>query len=563
MPYGPQRSRTASSPSSRHASSGYGSSGRSSSSYGSSGRPSSGRGSSSRGASGGGPRRGGPSQRPASAQRPAPYSALEQALDAAAAAPQPDAISFGSLGLDPRLVRELAARGIEEPFAIQSRALPDALAGRDVLGRAQTGSGKTLAFGLPLLTRLTAGTAAKRDKAPRALVLVPTRELCKQVADVLTPLGRTIGVTIATVYGGVPIGRQIDRVRTADVVVATPGRLTDLLDRHAITLGGVEITVLDEADHMADLGFLPTVTDLLGQTPADGQRMFFSATLDRGVGQLVTSFVKDPALHAVPIRTDAGAGTTEHSVLVLSAADKVQVATEIAGRPGRTLFFVRTKHGADRLAQQFSKSGVGAAAIHGNRNQNQRQRALDAFAAGHPRVLVATDVAARGIHVDDVDLVVQFDPPDDHKDYLHRSGRTARAGASGMVVALVERGQVRELQRLHTAAGITAAKHEVVAGDDVVREIAASGTPVPPPPPVRAGSGSESGTGRPRRAPRPRSASGSWSGSSSRSGSGSRSGSAVGSGSGSRSGSGSWSGSGTRTSSAGRPASASRAAHRG
>jgi superfamily II DNA/RNA helicase len=558
MPYGPQRSRTASSPSSRHASSG----------YGSSGRPSSGRGSSSRGASGGGPRRGGSSQRPASAQRPAPYSALEQALDAAAAAPQPDPISFGSLGLDPRLVRELAARGIEEPFAIQSRALPDALAGRDVLGRAQTGSGKTLAFGLPLLTRLTAGTAAKRDKAPRALVLVPTRELCKQVADVLTPLGRTIGVTIATVYGGVPIGRQIDRVRTADVVVATPGRLVDLLDRHAITLDGVEITVLDEADHMADLGFLPTVTDLLGQTPADGQRMFFSATLDRGVGQLVTSFVNDPALHAVPARTDAG--IAEHSVLVLSAADKVTVATEIAGRPGRTLFFVRTKHGADRLAQQLSKSGVGAAAIHGNRNQNQRQRALDAFAAGHPRVLVATDVAARGIHVDDVDLVVQYDPPDDHKDYLHRSGRTARAGASGMVVALVERGQVRELQRLHTAAGITAAKHEVVAGDDVVREIATSGTPVPPPPPVRAGSSSESGEGtRPRRAPRPRSASGSWSGSSSRSGSGtrsgsgSRSGSTGGSGSGARSGSGSWAGSGSRTGSSGRPASGSRAAQLG
>jgi superfamily II DNA/RNA helicase len=556
MPYGPQRSRTASSPSSRHASSG----------YGSSGRPSSGRGSSSRGASGGGPRRGGSSQRPASAQRPAPYSALEQALDAAAAAPQPDPISFGSLGLDPRLVRELAARGIEEPFAIQSRALPDALAGRDVLGRAQTGSGKTLAFGLPLLTRLTTGTAAKRDKAPRALVLVPTRELCKQVADVLTPLGRTIGVTIATVYGGVPIGRQIDRVRTADVVVATPGRLVDLLDRHAITLDGVEITVLDEADHMADLGFLPTVTDLLGQTPADGQRMFFSATLDRGVGQLVTSFVNDPALHAVPARTDAG--IAEHSVLVLSAADKVTVATEIAGRPGRTLFFVRTKHGADRLAQQLSKSGVGAAAIHGNRNQNQRQRALDAFAAGHPRVLVATDVAARGIHVDDVDLVVQYDPPDDHKDYLHRSGRTARAGASGMVVALVERGQVRELQRLHTAAGITAAKHEVVAGDDVVREIATSGTPVPPPPPVRAGSSSESGEGtRPRRAPRPRSASGSWSGSSSRSGSGtrsgsgSRSGSAGGSGSGARSGS--WAGSGSRTGSSGRPASGSRAAQLG
>ncbi len=206
--------------------------------------------------------------------------------------------------------------------------------------------------------------------------------------------------------------------------------------------------------------------------------MFFSATLDRGVGQLVTSYISDPALHAVTSSTDSG--PAEHRVLVLSAQDKVPVAAEIASRPGRTLFFVRTKHGADRLAKQLSRAGVDAAAIHGDRNQSQRQRALDAFTAGHPRVLVATDVAARGIHVDDVDLVVQFDPPNDHKDYLHRSGRTARAGATGMVIALVERGQVRELQRLHDAAGVTAASDEVAAGHQVVRQIAASGTPVPP-----------------------------------------------------------------------------------
>jgi superfamily II DNA/RNA helicase len=233
---------------------------------------------------------------------------------------------------------------------------------------------------------------------------------------------------------------------------------------------------------MADLGFLPAVTRILDATPAGGQRMFFSATLDRGVGQLVTSYVSDPALHAVTAATDSG--PAEHRVLVLSAADKVPVAAEIAGRPGRTLFFVRTKHGADRLAKQLSRAGVEAAAIHGDRNQSQRQRALDAFTAGHPRVLVATDVAARGIHVDDVDLVVQFDPPNDHKDYLHRSGRTARAGATGMVVALVERGQVRELQKLHDAAGVTAASDEVATGHHVVREIATSGTPVPPPPAV-------------------------------------------------------------------------------
>jgi superfamily II DNA/RNA helicase len=423
---------------------------------------------------------------PAAARRPQvprprraePYSELDLALDAAAAASPPAVATFADLGLDARLVRALVARDIREPFAIQARALPDALAGHDVLGRAQTGSGKTLAFGLPLLTRLAATTGQRREKAPRGLVLVPTHELAQQVADALAPLGRSVGVSITTVYGGVPISRQIASVRHADIVVATPGRLIDLLERRACTLSGVQVAVLDEADHMADLGFMPAVTRILDQTPPVGQRMFFSATLDRGVGQLVTTYVRDPVLHAVTSSTDSG--PAEHRVLVLSAQDKVPVAAEIAGRPGRTLFFVRTKHGADRLAKQLSRAGVEAAAIHGDRNQNQRQRALDAFAAGHPRVLVATDVAARGIHVDDVDLVVQFDPPNDHKDYLHRSGRTARAGATGMVIALVERGQLRELQRLQDAAGVTAASDEVATGHHVVRQIATSGTPVPP-----------------------------------------------------------------------------------
>jgi superfamily II DNA/RNA helicase len=432
------------------------------------------------------PRRGGPARTPRPPQPPRveAHAELDLALDAAAAAPAPAAATFAELGLEPRLVRALAASDIREPFAIQARALPDALAGRDVLGRAQTGSGKTLAFGLPLLTRLAAMPDRRREKAPRGLVLVPTRELAQQVADALAPLGRSIGVSITTVYGGVSISRQIASVRHADVVVATPGRLIDLLERHALTLSDIQVTVLDEADHMADLGFMPAVTEILDQTPAGGQRMFFSATLDRGVGELVTSYISDPALHAVTSSTDSG--PAEHRVLVLSAQDKVPVAAEIASRPGRTLFFVRTKHGADRLAKQMSRAGVDAAAIHGDRNQSQRQRALDAFAAGHPRVLVATDVAARGIHVDDVDLVVQFDPPNDHKDYLHRSGRTARAGASGMVIALVERGQVRDLRKMHDAAGVTAASDEVAAGDHVVRQIAASGTPVPPAPPAPA-----------------------------------------------------------------------------
>jgi superfamily II DNA/RNA helicase len=411
-------------------------------------------------------------------------SELDLALAAAAERPEPLALTFAELGLDSRLVAALAARGVREPFAIQARALPDALAGRDVLGRAETGSGKTLAFGLPMLSRIAGMPGRARDKAPRGLILVPTRELAQQVAGVLTPLGRSLGVSVTTVYGGVPIGRQITRIAGGvDIVVATPGRLIDLLERRACLLTDIEITVLDEADHMADLGFLPSVTRVLDETPPRGQRMLFSATLDRGVDKLVRSYLSEPALHAVTAEIVAG-GAAEHSMLVLDAEDKVAVAAEMASRPARTLFFVRTKHGADRLARQLERAGVNAAAIHGDRNQNQRQRALDAFAAGHPRVLVATDVAARGIHVDGIELVVHFDPPNDHKDYLHRSGRTARAGATGLVVTLAMREQVREIRRLHDAAGVQPASHHVSAGHPVVREIATTGTPVPPPPPA-------------------------------------------------------------------------------
>ena len=287
-------------------------------------------------------------------------------------------------------------------------------------------------------------------------------------------------------------GRQIDQIRRGvDIVVATPGRLIDLMERKAVTLADIDITVLDEADHMADLGFLPAVTRILDATPAGRQRMLFSATLDRGVAQLVHTYLSDPAVHAVAPEVLDG-GVAEHRMLVMSAGDKVPVAAEIAGRPARTLFFVRTKHGADRLAKQFRREGVDAVAIHGNLNQNQRQRALAAFAAGQPRVLVATDVAARGIHVDDVELVVHFDPPNDHKDYLHRSGRTARAGASGMVVALVDHAQARDVSRMHDAAGVTATRDDVQAGHHAVRQIATSGTPFVPtavPPPARPAQG--------------------------------------------------------------------------
>jgi superfamily II DNA/RNA helicase len=283
-------------------------------------------------------------------------------------------------------------------------------------------------------------------------------------------------MSVMTVYGGVGLGSQISRLRQGvDVVVATPGRLIDLMDRRACTLGEVAVTVLDEADHMADLGFLPSVTRILDATPS-GQRMLFSATLDRDVARLVTRYLGNPALHAIaPVVTATDA---EHQIFVLPAQDKVAIATEIAGRDGRTLFFVRTRHGADRLAKQLTRAGIGAAAIHGNLSQNQRQRALGAFAAGQTKVLVATDVAARGIHVDDVALVVHYDPPNDYKDYLHRSGRTGRAGATGTVLALVEPGQLRDVSRMHDAAGILAVSHRVIPGHEAVRELAESGTPI-------------------------------------------------------------------------------------
>ncbi len=438
-------------------------------------------------------------QRPAT-PRTTTSSELDRALTAALSAPAPAAATFAELGLPGPLVTALAEQGITAPFAIQARALPDALAGRDVLGRAQTGSGKTLAFGLPLLARLAHG-GPRQPRSPRGLVLVPTRELARQVAEVLAPLGRRLGVRVTTVYGGAPMGRQIEQLaRGVDIVVATPGRLIDLIGRGAASLAQIEIAVLDEADHMADLGFMPAVTQLLDATPRDGQRMLFSATLDRDVDRLVTAYLTDPALHAVAPVTEPGVAA-DHQVFVLPASDKVEIAAEIAGRPDRTLIFVRTKHGADRLAKQLTRAGIEAGAIHGDLSQNQRQRALDGFAAGYPRVLVATDVAARGLHIDDVGLVVHFDPPNDHKDYLHRSGRTGRAGATGTVLALVDPAQVREVARLQEAAGVSPARHRVQPGAPAVRDIATSGTPIPPPPPrpERAASASQPGRSRPGR----------------------------------------------------------------
>jgi superfamily II DNA/RNA helicase len=413
-------------------------------------------------------------------QRNAPdtVSRLDDALRTAGQTPDPDVASFAEFALPQPVIDTLTGVGITRPTAIQARTLPDALAGRDVLGRAQTGSGKTLGFGLPMVTRLAASGARRTSVAPHGLVLVPTRELAGQVADALTPVAGAMRLHVAVVVGGTSIGRQVDELRRGvDILIATPGRLIDLMERRAVDLGAVQIAVLDEADHMADLGFMPAVTRILDTTPAGRQCMLFSATLDRAVGRLVTRYLTDPAVHSAGA-SDTPVAAMEHHTFVLPRPDKITVAAEIGARPGRSLFFVRTKHGADRLAKQLTRMGVGSAAIHGNLNQNQRQRALDAFTTGATRVLVATDVAARGLHVDDLDLVVHFDPPADQKAYLHRSGRTARAGAAGTVVSFVEPEQQREVARLHTAAGITPSTTRVRPGDDAVRSIAESGEPI-------------------------------------------------------------------------------------
>jgi superfamily II DNA/RNA helicase len=424
------------------------------------------------------PNRGSSKATQSSAPRVTAASELERLLDLAMAQPAPADQTFAELGLPTSLVIALGKHGIVSPFAIQSRAIPDALAGRDVLGRAQTGGGKTMAFGLPMLARLATSRSMRTSKAPRALVLVPTRELAMQVADAIRPLGEALGLKLCCVFGGAPYGKQIDALtRGVDLVVATPGRLIDLLERRCLVLSSVEVAVIDEADHMADLGFLPAVTTILDQTAPDGQRMLFSATLDRGVDKLVRAYLKDPALHAVAT-SNSHVDAMEHRVFTVRSEDKVAVITELAARPARTLIFVRTKHGADRLAMQLARGGVHAGAIHGNLKQNARQRALDGFAAGHPRVLVATDVAARGIHVDDVDLVVHFDPPNDAKDYLHRSGRTARAGARGTALSLVQPGEVRDVAAMHKGAGVSPVATDVHPGHQAVRDLAASGEPV-------------------------------------------------------------------------------------
>ncbi|MGW7005633.1 DEAD/DEAH box helicase [Streptomyces sp. NPDC054933] len=399
----------------------------------------------------------------------------ESTSSAAATPERPAATSFADFGLPAELLAALGQQGITVPFPIQATTLPDSLAGRDVLGRGRTGSGKTLAFGLALIAR-TAGSRAEPCE-PLALVLVPTRELAQQITDALTPYARALRLRLATVVGGVSIRRQVSVLRTgAEVVVATPGRLTDLIERGDCRLDRVRITVLDEADRMADMGFMPQVTTLLRQVPADGQHLLFSATLDHNVDALVRRFLTDPVAHSVDPPASA-VTTMEHHVLHVAGTDKHTAVTRIAARDSRVIMFLDTKHAVNRLARDLLALGIRAAALHGGKSQAQRNRVLEQFRGGRVMVLVATDVAARGIHVDKLDLVVNVDPPTDHKDYLHRSGRTARAGEAGRVVTLVLPGQRRDVARLMADAGVTPRTAQVHSGDAEFARITGARTP--------------------------------------------------------------------------------------
>ncbi|MFG2333663.1 DEAD/DEAH box helicase [Streptomyces sp. NPDC048604] len=368
-------------------------------------------------------------------------------------------VTFGDLGLPEGVVRKLAQNGVTTPFPIQAATIPDALAGKDILGRGRTGSGKTLSFGLPTLAQLAGGHTEK--KKPRAVILTPTRELAMQVADALQPYGDVLGLKIKVVCGGTSMGNQIYALeRGVDILVATPGRLRDIINRGACSLENVQVAVLDEADQMSDLGFLPEVTELLDQVPEGGQRMLFSATMENEIGTLVKRYLNNPVSHEVD-SAQGNVTTMSHHVLVVKPKDKAPVTAAIAARKGRTIIFVRTQLGADRIAEQLVEAGVKADALHGGMTQGARTRVLADFKDGYVNALVATDVAARGIHVDGIDLVLNVDPAGDHKDYLHRSGRTARAGRSGVVVSLALPHQRRQIFRLMEDAGVDASRHIV------------------------------------------------------------------------------------------------------
>ncbi len=361
-------------------------------------------------------------------------------------------MTFKSLGVHPALIAALTEEGKTTPFPIQKATLPEAISGRDVLGRGQTGSGKTLAFGLAMMTRLAGQTA--RPGRPLGLVLAPTRELAVQISEVLAPLARTVGLNSQVVAGGMSYTTQQAALkRGVPIIVATPGRLEDLLKKKYMVLDDIQITILDEADQMADMGFLPIVTQILNLTPPNGQRLLFSATLDRDVDALVRRFLKDPVTHSLE-NEKSTAGNMEHHVLIVDQIHRDTILQQIAAREGRTIMFVKTKHGADKLADKLRQQGVAASVLHGGKTQSQRTRVLEGFKLGHSTALIATDVAARGIHVDDVSLVVHVDPPQDHKDYLHRAGRTARAGATGTVVSIGTHKQKKSIFGLAIRAGV-------------------------------------------------------------------------------------------------------------
>ncbi|XVX20437.1 DEAD/DEAH box helicase [Actinomycetota bacterium] len=380
--------------------------------------------------------------------------------------------TFGALGVPSALSDVLAARGITTPTPIQAATLPDSMAGRDVLGRGRTGSGKTYAFLLPTLARLAASGRRRQPKRPRALILAPTRELATQIDEALAPLGAALGLTSRTVFGGVGQNPQVTAIaKGVDVVVACPGRLEDLIRQGHVSLDAIEVTVLDEADHMADLGFLPVVKRLLDATPRDGQRMLFSATLDNGVNALVKRYLHQPVAHEAD-SAQSPVAAMEHHVLHVASGDHLPVLVDLVAAPGRTVVFTRTKHRAKKLARQLNSHGIPAVELHGNLSQGARTRTMDAFHSGAAETLVATDIAARGIHVDDVGLVIHADPPVEHKAYLHRSGRTARAGNSGTVVTLMTDEQVRDVRDLTRKAGIRPTTTRVSPTHGLLREIA-------------------------------------------------------------------------------------------
>lgn len=395
--------------------------------------------------------------------------------------------SFTDFALPAAVARVLADQGIETPFPIQAATLPDSLTGRDVLGRGRTGSGKTLAFALPTVTRLAASGARRRPRQPRALVLCPTRELANQIDATMAPVAHALGLTTRTIFGGVSQAPQVAALEAGvDVVIACPGRLEDLLKQRALTLDAVEITVLDEADHMADLGFLPGVKRIMDATPRVGQRMLFSATLDNGVDQLVKRYLSNPVRHSVDDEAAPPPQMTHHILAVQDADAKRRIVEQLASGTGRRVLFTRTKHQAKKLAKQLTATGIPAVDLHGNLGQNARERNLAAFSSGAVKVLVATDIAARGIHVDDVELVVHVDPPAEHKAYLHRSGRTARAGSDGLVVTVVLPEQRGDMQDLARKARITTRPTPTNPGDPAVTalvgEVAAYVRPAPPAP---------------------------------------------------------------------------------